>query len=91
MWWVWLISLTTGSNIPSYTVQLIYSVYNVRVYPLFTHYINTSLDLYMYIIGLTALQRGRRELCTLVVILSVCHHGIHFDVFKLEHRVLCSH
>ena len=43
------------------------------------------------IIGLAALQHGRRELCTSVVILSVCHHGIHFEVLKLEHCVLCSH
>ena len=50
-----------------------------------------ALDNQGQLVGLAALQRGRRELCTLVVILSVCHHGIHFDVFKLEHRVLCSH
>ena len=49
-------------------------------------------------IGLAALQRGRQELCTLVVILSVylsvCLSvimGIHFQAFKLKHRVLYSH
>ena len=72
MWWVWLISLTTGSNIPSYTVELIYSVYNVRVYPLFTHYINTSLEVYMYIISFLLIPHGLYIItCCVIIIIKL--------------------